>query len=120
MSKIVRAVNSMVSQKDKISNVLKKGEEYFFLFEDKYKWSVLNNKSKASYMVYYYSGDQSLQDLATMDDIYWENFEEYIVYSSEDIKTVEANETFSELYMLVKEMAFGINKVLDDIIGEEF
>ena len=120
MSRIIRAVNSMISQKEKISNVLKRQSECFFLFDKKYKWSILHRSDTDSYILYYYSGDISLEVLASMDDFEWDNFKDYVMYSSSEIKTIEAHDTFAELYLIVKEIAHGVDKVLDDIIGSEF
>ena len=41
-----------------------------------------------------------------------------IVYKVSDIGSREARETFEELYTLLKEKAYGIDEVLNEIIEE--
>lgn len=120
MNKIIRAINSMIFQSEKISKVLRNDSEYFFLFDNKYKWSILRREDTKTYKLFYYHGDATLAVLASMRDEEWNRYKEYVEYSSEDLKTDEANDTFSELYLMIKEKALGINKVLDDIIGKDF
>ena len=43
MTKIVQAVNAMISNPDKIKSVIPNGQEFFFIYKDKYKWSILKN-----------------------------------------------------------------------------
>jgi hypothetical protein len=115
MSKIVRAVNVMISNSNGITTVISKQGEYFFLYDDKYKWSIRYNVAEDAYYLYYYPGEQSLQALASFEE--WQTFDEFVTYSTKDLKTKEAYDSFSELYTLVKEKRYGIDAALDDIIG---
>ena len=60
MSKIVRAANSMVSNDVKISNVTKRRNEYFFLYDGKYKWSIILYE-EGSYKLFYYPTEISIE-----------------------------------------------------------
>jgi len=53
----------------------------------------------------------------SLDD--WQTDEEYIRYSSKDLNSKEAYETFSELYRIIEEKVFGVDKALDDIIKDD-
>lgn len=122
MSKIVQAVNAMISNKDKISQVMKgigTPDEYFFLYKDKHKWSIYYTKNNEEYVLCYYPGKQSLEQLAFMEDGEWHSFFELIAYGSRDLGTVEAHKSMQELYSIVKGKIFGIDEVLDDIIGDD-
>jgi len=119
MSKIVRAANAMVSNSDKIGDVKKTENEYFFLYNDKYKWSISYSSVDRSYALFYYPGDASIEMLAAKSPDEWQNYNEYVRYSSKDLNSKEANETFSELFRIIEEKAYGVDKILDDIIKDD-
>ena len=121
--KIVQAVNAMIANRDKISDVQKglaSSKEFFFLYDGKYKWSILESATgqKDAYRLFFYPGDQSLRSLATMNDFDWQEFGQLVGYSTEDLGTREAKSSFEDLYRIVRESESGIDKVLDDIIGD--
>jgi|APSaa5957512535_1039671.scaffolds.fasta_scaffold58392_2 hypothetical protein len=116
MSKIITAVNTMILKNEKISDVTEGDDEYFFLYDGKYKWSITYSKNKDSYYIHYYSGSTTISELANVSADEWANYT-YITYDTDSINTVEADSTFKELYTIVKEKLFGIDEVLDDIIG---
>jgi hypothetical protein len=120
MSKIVRAANVMVSNAEKISNVVQQRGEFFFLYDGKYKWSIIFNEDENGYRLFYYPGKISINELASMEPMQRESYKDYIFYSTKDLKTREGYETFGELYRTVKEKLFGVDEVLDDIIKDEF
>lgn len=116
MNKIVIAVSSIISNKDKITNVIGKGTEYFFLYNNKYKWSI-KKENEGDIYLNYYPDDIKLDELVritTLDGI------NYVTYraSDLDLKFPYKEKTFEELYLILKEEVFGVDKVLDDIIGD--
>jgi len=117
MSKIVQAVNAMISNKVQITNVIKNREnnEVFFLFKNKYKWSI--SEADGKYFLFFYPGSESIQDLARVAPHEWENHE-MIRYSAAELGTKEAIQSFAELFTILTEKAYGIDGVLDDIIGD--
>lgn len=119
MSKIVQAVNAMIANHHKISNVKKNDEEIFFLYDSKYKWSIRKERQKG-YTIFYYPLDNSLEDLASYGEgsNRWDEIE-YLSFKTTELKTQEAFETFSELYTIVSGKIYGFNQVLDDIINTE-
>jgi hypothetical protein len=122
MSKIVQAVNAMLQKKELISQVIP-GEpgtfrEYFFLFNQKYKWSIMYNASDDIYYLSFYSTDAPLKLLASYPPPELEKFTS-MIYTTQEIGTKEAYQTFRDLYTTIKEKVFGIDKVLDDIIEPE-
>lgn len=116
MSKIVQAVNAMISNPDLISNVIPNEKEFFFLYKNKYKWSITRNDNNV-HVLWYYPGAESLESLASTDGPEWE-FIPMITYRDNEIGTKEAKASFAELYTLIKERAYGVNEVLDDIISD--
>lgn len=119
MSRIVSAINSMISNPELIGNVItNSANEYFFTFKDRHKWSIRH--IEPGYVLWYYPSDESLENLAAYDDpVAWEHVP-MVTYRSADIGTLEAEESFRELYRIVGEKVFGMDEVLDDIIGPEF
>lgn len=116
MSKVVQAVNAMISNPNSISNVMKSGRELFFLYKDKYKWSI-NRREKGDYQLFFYPGGEELADLAHYEAQDWEGTA-IVGYSDSEIGTKEATASFAELYTLIKERVYGVNEVLDDIISD--
>lgn len=116
MSKIVQAVNAMISNPDKITKVLKGNDEYFFLYRDKYKWSIRGDNENG-HVLFYYPGSETLEELAATGGSEW-GAVDMVVYKDADIGTKEAKATFAELLSLIRERVFGVNLVLDDIIGD--
>ena len=118
MSKIIRAVNVMVSNPSKISAVRVNDKELYFLYNGKYKWS-LNKRStdQGEYSLHYYSGDESLDILAQLPEADFQHVE-VVTYSTSELKTREARESFGELYRILQERIYGVDKVLDEIIED--
>lgn len=112
MSKIVIAVNSMISHADQISNVEKSEDEYYFLYNNKYKWSM--REKDGNYFLYFYPGNETLDQLINTIDF---NSIDLVIYSTQDLKTREAEESFRELYLILKEKFFEVDSALEDIIG---
>ena len=120
MSKIVQAVNVMISNSSKISDVYRKENEFFFLYDGKYKWSIWQNPGEETYILTYYPSDlfdRPIGELVKMDANFWRMLDgSYVPYDTRELKTKEAVESFSELYLIVKEKQLGADKALQDII----
>lgn len=114
--KIVSAVNAMVANPDRIGEVTPGGGgETFFSYGGRYKWSIKSELEDVK--LWFYPGSQSLQDLANFEGYDWEEFNDLVFYSAKEIGTKEAHSSFEELFRIVKEKRFGVDKALDDIIG---
>jgi hypothetical protein len=116
MSKIVQAVNAMISNSKLITSVIKGESELFFLYKNKYKWSI--SKREDGHILWYYPGSETLQSLASHDGDDWQGVE-MVTYKDSEIGTKEAKATFSELYTLLNEKIYGIDDVLNDIISDD-
>ena len=119
MSKIVTAVNAMVSNSDLISDAIQGDmeEECFFKYDKKHLWSIIENSS-GKYFLHYYPGNQDINVLASIPQSYWENENiKSVVYTTEILGTKEALSSFKELNTIVREKVYGMDNVLDDIIG---
>jgi hypothetical protein len=121
MSKIITAINVMVSNPDLITNTIK-GEnatECFFTYDNKHLWSIFKNNA-GFYNMAYYPGNQNAEKLAAIPDEFWdEESINCVTYSSKELGVPEAKQSMSELLVVVKEKIFGIDHVLDDIIKSD-
>ena len=123
MSKIVQAINVMIASKDKIGDVRQGSynDEYFFSYNSKYVWSILRLEDTGDFVISNYplpSGRtvaEYTNYLSTLELTEFTNMN-YVFYSTLNLKTREAKESFSELFTILKEMFLGIDKTLDDII----
>ena len=120
MSKIVEAINVMISNQDKIDTALR-GEyeaEVFFQYDNKHKWSIIKNES-GEYFLHYYPVRNSIESMASMPAEAWHDFTQMVSYNSVALGTKEARDSLQELYGIVKEKVFGMDEVLDDIIKSD-
>lgn len=115
MSKIIRTVNTMIQNPDKITNVKRKENEYYFLYNEKYKWSI--HKSESVYYLHYYPFDITIEEISEIEDLEWEAYD-YVSYNTKELKSREAEESFLELYQILKEKIYNMDKVLDEIIKD--
>jgi hypothetical protein len=115
MSKIVQAVNAMISNPDNITKVLKGNDEYFFSYKDKYSWSM--SRREDEHVLWFYPNITHIEELASYEGHEWEDVN-MVTYKDSEIGTREARASFAELFTLLKEKVFGVNKVLDDIISD--
>ncbi|PFG58915.1 hypothetical protein DM05_3580 [Pseudomonas poae] len=117
MSKIVVAVNVMIMEKEKISDVVDGGGdgEMFFLYDEKHKWSMMDGLQ--GYVLFYYPGRSNLNTLASIPPEEWPEDIDMVTYRVKDIGTKEAKESFAELYAVLKEKKWNMDSVLDEIIA---
>lgn len=115
MNKIILAINSMIQNSDKISNVSVFDIEYFFEYKG-YIWGIL--ELKEDYILTYYPESTTVTNVINriefMHDI------NSISYNSDAFKNQEDIESFRDLYLIIKEKLYGLDKVLDDIIENDF
>lgn len=116
MNRIVQAVNAMVSNSELITSVVNSNRETFFLYKGTYKWSIRSD-SDEDYILWFYPGNGRIEDLASIEDGNWEGVP-MVVYKTAELGTREAIASFSDLYAVVKEKAYGMDSVLDDIISD--
>jgi len=72
--------------------------------------------SAINLVLFYYPSNQPIDILSSAD----ERSIEFITYKSGDYKTREAEESFRELYSIVKSRFLGMNQVLDAILNDPF
>ncbi len=122
MSKIVQAVNAMVSNPGKISDVIT-GEyhnhEIYFRYDDRHKWSMNGSGDSSSvYYLHYYPGNEELEYIASLEDYNWNDIR-HVSYNTKELGTKEAFQSFEELYLILQEKIYGMDDVLDDIINSD-
>ena len=117
MYKIIAAINSMIENSHLINNVFRSETgELFFLYNGAFCWS-MHSKQSGDYFLHYYPGEKSPQQLASIGIEEWGDHIDYVTYSTSEIKTKEASESFSELYTILQNKLYNIDAVLDDIIN---
>lgn len=119
MSKIVTAINAMISNPDGITSVIRGDmeSEYFFKYDSKHSWSIHENPGERFYLHYYPNG-ADIVALANIREHEWDEANvKMVTYTSEVLGTKEALASMKELYALVQEKAYGMDDILDDIIG---
>lgn len=117
MSKIVQAINAMISNPNLINNIHRSGKEYFFLYKNKYRWSIsCETLEDDDYLLFFYPGNLPIENLSRLEPDEWDNIP-LIRYQSSDIGTKEAKSSMAELYNILKERIYGIDEALDDIIS---
>ena len=127
MSKIVAAVKAMVSNSNKILNVLNLNSYWFFLYDEKYAWCIESwyYEGENRYMLYflkeegkfYVSDAKEFERLSRKDVKSLIKEGKAIEYNSSEIGTDEVLQAFRLLFTVVKEKGIGIDKVLDEIIN---
>jgi hypothetical protein len=121
MSKIVQAVNAMISNPKHISAVTSvetnNGDtEIFFIYKLKYNWSMKNLDNV--YLLFYYPGSTSMEKLIPIaSGENWTSLK-MVTYSTEDIGTIESQQSFSELYNILYEKVFGVDEMFNDILSD--
>lgn len=121
MSKVVKAINVMISNPDKITKAIKaeNGTEIFFLYDGKHPWSIIE-RDGSDYYIHYYPGNPDIVRLASIPDQYWEEENiQSVMYSSKELGTKEAKESMAELYSVVSEKVYGMDDILEDIIQSD-
>lgn len=121
MSKIVQAINAMVSNSDKITASVKGHNEMecFFEYDAKHHWSILKDEDNY-YRLYYYPGQPDLISLASISEEGREEVTPSLVsYSTKDFATKEAIDSFRELFSIMNEKLHGMDDVLDEIISDD-
>lgn len=118
MSKIVQAVNAMISNPNLISRVVRSEAELFFIYKNKYTWSMSKNH-EGSYFLFFYPEKYTIDQLASLRPDEWEEHIELVKYSAAEIGTREAKASFAELYTILGEQIYGLHSILDDIISDE-
>ncbi len=118
MSKIVQAINKMIENKNKIEPIIKglNENEIFFLYDKKYRWSIVKNDSGAYYLFFYNLLDYTIERLAAIPSNDFSSIP-FVSYSTEEINTREANQSFGELFNFLFNKLFGAEDILDEIIN---
>lgn len=116
MSKIVQAINSIISNAKNIGNVSRGDSELFFTYKEKYKWSI--SKRGDDFYLWFYPRNISIHDLVASARHDWEGIE-MVTYQASEIGTREALSSFSELFTVISGKLYGIDGVLDDIISDD-
>lgn len=115
MEKIIIAINKMIENSHLISSVISSGSEFYFLYNQKVKWSIMQFEDDDIILTLYPDTTYDLEYLSGVGDLIYIN---KVVYSSSDFKTREAFESFYELLQVVRNKVFGVDDLLNDIIND--
>jgi|JI102314A2RNA_FD_contig_51_1779867_length_1135_multi_4_in_0_out_0_1 transcriptional/translational regulatory protein YebC/TACO1 len=121
MSKIVAAINTMLLNSDKITNVgisHYNEQEIFFKYLKKQNWSIMKTPD-SNFIVYYYPNND-IEILKTLDASS-NDFQgvQMVKYATNEIKTKEAYETFEELFTMLQEKTYNLDEVFDEIFKND-
>ena len=122
MTNIIEAVKSIISKNEKITCVKRINDEIFFLFNEKYKLSMMSyheNSDRFEYLLNCYPGTEKLEELYTLVEANEINKVSSITYRTDELKSREAYESFQQLFKIIEEKSLGIDKILDEIISIE-
>ena len=123
MIKIIQAINAMVSNPQKITKVIASpypaNRGTFFLYDEKYKWSILFDEEGNEYHLTYYRGSNTIEHMASFTTSVWPGSTDSVSYSSEGLKSREAFESLRALFGVVKEKLCGMDDVLNDIVKDD-
>lgn len=117
MSKILKAVDSMVNSEELITDVKTLQDTLFFKYNQTYVWSI--QKELGDFYLIYYVNHDEVKNVIDAIKYMPNDPGAYISYSSKDYKSSENGDNFAELYQIVKEKLYNIDTVLDNIIGGE-
>lgn len=123
MTKIVTAVNAMISNPDlicQVENSCYNSDELFFIYKDKYYWSISKCDSSSNFYLHYYPKATSIKELTLIDGDEWQHYHPMVSYDTHELATKEAMSTFRELYHITNEKLLGMDEILNDIIGDDF
>lgn len=116
MSKIIQAINNIIEHSDKITSVIRIENENFFNYSG-HIMSIIEYGEGESYRIYIYPNFSSTLDVKSIENP--RNFD-HVFYDTDNIKGREALESFNNLYSIVAEKIYGVDTILDDIIGKDF
>ncbi|MDR6993250.1 hypothetical protein [Luteimonas sp. 3794] len=116
--KIVQAVNAMISKKENIRNVVKLSSAEFFFHYASHRWSILHNDD--GYLLQYYPGEVTADEIIAASSDPWHGDIVSVTYTTAELRTREALQSFADLYRIVKEKLYNVDTVLDDIISQDF
>lgn len=104
----------MISRKELISDVIKDSQDvYYFVFDKKHKWSIFHNeKDNNVCLIIYPEKNKSIEEIKNADL----SILSHVVYESADFRTIEAKESFKELYKIIQEKLYDIDQEFDDIL----
>lgn len=122
MSKIITAINVMVSNPTLLTDVhlgFHRGE-VFFKYSEKHCWSITKIDNGDEYSLSYYPGSPDPETLADLPNIaVGLSDQQKVSYNTRELATREARDSFGELFSLVNEKAYGLDKVLEEIISSD-
>jgi hypothetical protein len=118
MNKIIQVINTMISNSGRISNVLVAVEEYFFIYNDKHKWSIMESKNDSDAITLFLYPDENIKLETLAYDTDYETYSKFVTYRAQDFKSSEVIESYRELLKVVKDKIYGVDDILDEILKE--
>ena len=104
----------MIANPNLVSQAFKANGAYYFVYDSKFKWSI-SKSYEGDYYLVYYPGNYTIQDIATLDPTVY--IDEFVSYTTKEIKTREAVESFAELYQIIQSKLYNLDSILDQIIN---
>lgn len=115
--KIVQAINAMISKKENIRNVVRLNSDEFFFFYGSHRWSIASDED--GFRLRFYPGEVTAEDIIGSANPFKTPVPS-VSYTTAELRTREALQSFSDLYRIVQEKLYDVDTVLDDIISQDF
>lgn len=113
--KIILVINSMISRNNLITDVSKDSQDvFYFVFDRKHKWTMYYDESDDNFkLVIYPDPTKTIDDIKNIDI----NNLAHVAYQSKEFRTIEAKESFRELYKLIQEKLYNVDDAFDEILN---
>lgn len=115
--KVLQVIRNMITNADKISNIEKQLNIFYFLYKGYvwsiWEWSSSDDTDNEGYSLAYYPGAKNVSDIITP-----KIHRDFMVYSSGDFNTVDTLNLYAQLYNIIKEKFYGVDKVFNDILND--
>jgi hypothetical protein len=118
-SQIVAVINKMIENSSLIDSVVvgsEDGDELFFAYDKKHKWSVKYDRSDDSFRLWYYPNSTfSTDQLSGFTSSEFSGMP-MVSYGDGDFKAPEALESIAELYRVVQGKKYDVDKLFSEIL----
>lgn len=120
--RIVEAMRAIADDKEGVTQIIKVGQEYYFSYKGR-NWSITrvdpDEDRDYTYFFYFYPGDgKSIEAICEMFSGGFVEPGEYLAFRELDYPTKDRS-AFRDLYSVLDAKYFGLDSVLDEILGKE-
>ena len=115
-SRLIDALRVMASDPSEISELIKAGDDYYFVFKGR-AWSITKTSDDGFYVFFYPDRTPNLKLIAERSAEGDESLD-FLTFKQFEFQPRD-RAAFTSLYDAVSAKHFGLDSVLDDILGKE-